>query len=237
MFRTVPLSIIRSFSLYTQQWFVSHSLLTAHKQDQNGSVLTLLANCQQKCVTYIIAVWTVKNSWWWTEELSKTCRVFTSVINKLDAQYCCFTVSLFHASTCFEHMCSKHVEAWNKLTVKQKFCASSWLITDINILRCMVSKTSSWLINEISVLRCTVSETWSWLITEISVLRWTVSETSSWLITEINLLRCTVRKTSSWLITEIKLLRCTVSKTSRKINVCPEMNSVRDWRKINFRNK
>ena len=42
-----------------------------------------------------------------------------------------------------EHMCSKHVEAWNKLIVKQKFCASSWLITEINILRCTVSKTSS----------------------------------------------------------------------------------------------
>jgi len=33
-----------------------------------------------------------------------------------------------------EHMCSKHVEAWNKLIVKQKFCASSWLITQITIL-------------------------------------------------------------------------------------------------------
>jgi len=31
-----------------------------------------------------------------------------------------------------EHMWSKHVEAWNKLIVKQKFCASSWLITKIN---------------------------------------------------------------------------------------------------------
>ena len=39
-------------------------------------------------------------------------------------------------------MCSKHVEAWNKLIVKQKFCASSWLITEINILWCTVSKTS-----------------------------------------------------------------------------------------------
>jgi len=29
-----------------------------------------------------------------------------------------------------------------KLTVKQKFCASSWLIIEINILRCTVSKTS-----------------------------------------------------------------------------------------------
>jgi len=33
-----------------------------------------------------------------------------------------------------EHMCSKYVEAWNKLIVKQKFCATSWLITEINIL-------------------------------------------------------------------------------------------------------
>jgi len=31
-----------------------------------------------------------------------------------------------------EHMCLKHVEAWNKLIVKQKVCASSWLITEIN---------------------------------------------------------------------------------------------------------
>ena len=29
------------------------------------------------------------------------------------------------------HMCSKHVEAWNKLIVKKQICASSWLITEI----------------------------------------------------------------------------------------------------------
>ena len=45
-------------------------------------------------------------------------------INQLDALN--FIISLFHASTCFEHMCSKHVEAWNKLIIK--FSASSWLI-------------------------------------------------------------------------------------------------------------
>jgi len=38
-------------------------------------------------------------------------------------------------------MCSKHVEAWNKLIVKQKNCAN-WLVTEINVLRCTVSKTS-----------------------------------------------------------------------------------------------
>ena len=39
MFRTVPLSIIRSFSLYTQ-----HGLLTACEQDQDGTntMLSLL---------------------------------------------------------------------------------------------------------------------------------------------------------------------------------------------------
>ena len=104
--------------------------------------------------------------------------IFISVINQLDAQNCCFTVNLFHATTCFEHMCSssggqncitqplvsshlvhetaayrcddtrgcvmqfwppddehmcsKHVVAWNKFTVKQQFGASSWLITEIN---------------------------------------------------------------------------------------------------------
>jgi len=48
MFRTFPLSIIRSFSLYIQQWF------TSAKLDQDV--------CQQTCMTYTIAVYTVKNS-------------------------------------------------------------------------------------------------------------------------------------------------------------------------------
>ena len=43
MFRTVPLSIIRSFSLHTQQWY---------------NILILLASC----MTYTTAVCTVKNS-------------------------------------------------------------------------------------------------------------------------------------------------------------------------------
>jgi len=32
--------------------------------------------------------------------------IFILVINQLDAQKFCFTTSLFHASTCFEHMYS-----------------------------------------------------------------------------------------------------------------------------------
>jgi len=119
--------------------------------------------------------------------------VFVSEVNQLDAQKFCFTISLFHASTCFEHMCSssggqnciiqhlvsshrpvsqpvngkvtyrcddsrgcvmqfwapddehmfsKHVQVWNKVIIKQKFCTSSWFITEIYILSCTVSKTS-----------------------------------------------------------------------------------------------
>jgi hypothetical protein len=34
-----------------------------------------LASCQQTCMTCTIAVCTVKNSWWWAEELSETCRI------------------------------------------------------------------------------------------------------------------------------------------------------------------
>jgi len=49
-------------------------LLTACEQELS-SILILLASCQQTCMTYTTAVCTVENSWWWTEELSKTCRV------------------------------------------------------------------------------------------------------------------------------------------------------------------
>ena len=34
-----------------------------------------IASCQQTCMTYTTDVCRVKNSWWWTEELSETCRV------------------------------------------------------------------------------------------------------------------------------------------------------------------
>ena len=46
-------------------------LLTACEQEQ----MLRLTSYQQTCMTYTIAVCTVKNSWWWTEELSEICRV------------------------------------------------------------------------------------------------------------------------------------------------------------------
>jgi len=81
MFRTVPLSIIRSFSLYTQK--------RCHRgfADSFASrILILLASCQQTCMAYTIAVCTVKNSWWCTQELSETCRaLFQKLIWEISA--------------------------------------------------------------------------------------------------------------------------------------------------------
>jgi len=40
MFRTVPLSIIGSFSLYTQQWYMSLQVtVTVCEQDQDGTAV------------------------------------------------------------------------------------------------------------------------------------------------------------------------------------------------------
>jgi len=51
MFRTVPLSIIRNFALYTQQWYISYRFSDS-----------LLANYQHSFMTYTIVVCTAKNS-------------------------------------------------------------------------------------------------------------------------------------------------------------------------------
>ena len=45
--------------------------LTACEQEH----MLLLTSFQQTCMTYTTAVCTVKNSWWWTQDLSKTCGV------------------------------------------------------------------------------------------------------------------------------------------------------------------
>jgi len=74
MFRTVPLSIIRSFSLYTQQRYMlcrfTDSLRAGSRWNWSCSqaVSKPVWHIPLLCVQW-------KNSWWWTEELSETCRV------------------------------------------------------------------------------------------------------------------------------------------------------------------
>ena len=66
----------QEFSLYTQQKYMSYRFADSLRAESGCSILILLACCQQTCMTYTFAVCTVKNSWWWTEELFETCRVF-----------------------------------------------------------------------------------------------------------------------------------------------------------------
>jgi hypothetical protein len=83
MFSTVPLSIIRSFSLYPQQWYMSYRFIDSYWAGSG-----FLSRAVYKPVWHIPLLsvhWiTVNNSWWWTEELSETCRVsFQNKFEKL----------------------------------------------------------------------------------------------------------------------------------------------------------
>jgi len=190
MFRTIPLSIIRSFPLYTPQSYKSYrfddSLRAVPSWFRSQAVSKLVWLIPLLCVQWKTSddgqrYCTKHIEFYSKNKFEKLVYLFNSVIKQLDAQNFCFTISLFHAFTCFEqmcsssggqnsikqplvsshlqvydtrgcvmqfwppddeHMCSKHVEAWNKLIVKQKVCASNWLITEIIILRSTVSKKS-----------------------------------------------------------------------------------------------
>jgi len=62
MFRTVPLSIIRNFSLYTQQWYMSYRFADGLGAGSGWNILIPLAGSRQTCTAYNIVVCTVKNS-------------------------------------------------------------------------------------------------------------------------------------------------------------------------------
>jgi hypothetical protein len=47
MFQTVPVTIIRSFSLYTQQWYMSYRFADSLQAGSECSILILLTSCQQ----------------------------------------------------------------------------------------------------------------------------------------------------------------------------------------------
>jgi len=54
MFRTVPLLIIRRFSLYTQQWIMSYKCADS-----------LRGNCQQNCIIIFINCNWIVTRWQW----------------------------------------------------------------------------------------------------------------------------------------------------------------------------
>ena len=81
-------------SAHHQEFFTVHTTmvyviqvswqLASRIRMELSSILILFASYQLTCMTYTIAVCAVKNSWWWTEELSETYRVsFQNKFEKL----------------------------------------------------------------------------------------------------------------------------------------------------------
>jgi len=60
MFRTVPLSIIRSSSLYTQQWYMSLKFADSLRAGPGWNILILLASCPQTSMIYHCCVYSEK---------------------------------------------------------------------------------------------------------------------------------------------------------------------------------
>ena len=124
MFRTVPLSIIRSFSLHTAMVYViqfcgqlaSRIICSCSQADSVHQVCwqrTSDTCCQQTCMTYTIAVCTVKNSWWWTEELSETCRVsFQNKSEKL-VHLIGFIIRIYHDARSHKHQIAYNVSCYS----------------------------------------------------------------------------------------------------------------------------
>jgi hypothetical protein len=117
MFRTVPLSIIRSYSLYTQRWYMSYNFvkqLSSRIRMEPAPSSVPSWSCSKAvyktCMTYTMAECTVNNSWWWTEELSEICRVpFPKEISEI-VQLVGFIIRIFE-EVCLigKDMCKIHL--------------------------------------------------------------------------------------------------------------------------------
>ena len=86
LFLNETVHVSDSSSVHHQEFFTANTAMVyvVHVCRQLASRLSLLTSCLQSCTTYTIAVFAVKNSWWWTEELSETCTVsFKNKFEKL----------------------------------------------------------------------------------------------------------------------------------------------------------
>ena len=61
------------YSLYAQQWFMSYRFRAVPGWNCS-SILVLLESFLQTCMTLPLLSVQWINSWWWTDELSETCR-------------------------------------------------------------------------------------------------------------------------------------------------------------------
>jgi hypothetical protein len=134
MFRTVPLSIIRSLFTYTQQWYIWYRFVDSFRARPGWNPVPswICSKALYKPVWYIplLSVQRI-NSWWWTEELSETCRV--SCQNKFGAQFHLgptrkLSANLYDIYHCWvysewipddgQRNCPKHVEFHAKINLE-----------------------------------------------------------------------------------------------------------------------
>jgi hypothetical protein len=99
-----------------------------------SSILILLESCQQTCMTYTIAVCTVKNTLWWTEELSLTCRVsFHNKFEKL-VHLVGFIIKICHDARSHERkiyiswIWHFQKKKWNFVQLESRLC---WLYPEL----------------------------------------------------------------------------------------------------------
>ena len=110
------------------QYFVFICLspgVAAHNSPHITMLYVIQVCWQQTCMTYIIVVCRVKKSWWWTEELSETCRV---LFQKLIWEISIF--SLFYCknlSRCTVTWTSIYHDARSPERQTQFRCLLSWL--------------------------------------------------------------------------------------------------------------
>jgi uncharacterized protein involved in tolerance to divalent cations len=88
LFWNKTLHVSDSSSVHHQELFTLDSamvyVMQVCRQLSSRISMELLESCLQTCMTYTIAECTVNNSWWWTEELSETCRIsFQNKFEKL----------------------------------------------------------------------------------------------------------------------------------------------------------
>jgi len=69
----------QSSSAHHQDFFTVHLALVYIMQVwwqlSSTFILNVFESCHQTCMTHTSAQCTVKNSWWWAEELPETCRI------------------------------------------------------------------------------------------------------------------------------------------------------------------
>jgi len=98
---------------------------------ERSSILILFESCLQTCMTYTIAVCTVKNSWWWTEEISETCRIsFQNKFEKLSAS------SWFYYNDLSSYLHSFFGLNWCSYVTRQIFSFCNSLLLHKNLVLC-----------------------------------------------------------------------------------------------------